>query len=220
MLWLESAKSLGSCDPTAALAVHRTVCAGEPTVTGGGSRWSRLLSRMVSIGLETLGDRVHNLGVGKRVGGAVYIHRNALEQCDPDLLGVLCSWTHSVDAEFVWNVCKLSPYRQQLSLLHYPRFREDEHPALSAAAIVDLNSGEARVRRYSPNGNQPILHRKELLLDASDPDYARFAALTEQEERAGLFSAPSTIGHERGWSKQLERRGVVIRGHRVLRNGE
>ncbi len=117
-------------------------------------------------------------------------------------------------------MCKLSPYRQQMSLLHYPTFREDEHPALAAAASVDLNSGEARVRRYAPNGNRPILHRKELLLDASDPDYARFAALTEQEKRAGLFSAPSTIGHERGWSQELKRRGVVIRGHRVFRNGD
>ena len=93
-------------------------------------------------------------------------------------------------------------------------------PALFAAASVDLNSGTARVRRYAPNGNRPILHRKELLLDVSDPDYARFAALTEQEERAGLFSAPTTIGHERGWSRELERRGLVIRGHRVLRKGQ
>lgn len=173
---------------------------------------------MASIALET--DRVRGLAVGKRVGGAVYVHRDALEQHDADLLAQACSCADAAGAEFSWNVCKLSPYRQQVSLLNYPRFREHEHPALAAAASVDLNSGKARVRRYAANGNRPILHRKELLLDASDPDYARFAALTEQEERAGLFSAPSTIGHERGWSKELERRGVVIRGHRVLRNGE
>jgi DNA phosphorothioation-associated putative methyltransferase len=157
--------------------------------------------------------------MGKLVGGAVYVHRDALEQHDPDLLAELCSCADTAGAAFPWNVCKLAPYRQQVSLLHYPRFREDGHPALSAAASVDLDSGETRVRRYAPNGNRPIMHRKELLLDASDADYARFAALTEQEERAGLFSAPSTIGHERGWSRELERRGVMIRGHRVLRNG-
>ena len=137
--------------------------------------------------------RVRTLAVGKRVGGAVYVHREALEQHDEDLLAQVCSCADAAGTEFSWNVCKLSPYRQKLSLLHYPRFREDEHPALSAAASVDLNSGEARIRRYSPNGNRPILHRKELLLDASDRDYARFAALTEQEERAGLFSSPSTV---------------------------
>ena len=85
---------------------------------------------------------------------------------------------------------------------------------------MDLTTGVVRIRRYAPNGNRPILHRKELMLEVSDPDYARFAALTEQEERAGLFSVPRTIGHERGWARELERRGVVIRGHRLLRKGQ
>ena len=175
---------------------------------------------MLSITLETLADRVRKLPVGKRIGGAVYVHRDALEQHAADLLAEACSCADAAGAAFSWNVCKLAPYRQQVSLLHYPRFREDEHPALFAAASVDLNSGTARVRRYAPTGNRPILHRKELLLNASDPDYARFAALTDEEERAGLYSTPTTIGHERGWSRELERCGLVIRGHRVLRKGQ
>ena len=174
---------------------------------------------MARIATGTVAERVRKLPVGKRVGGAVYIHRNALEHYDADLLGAVRWWARAAGAVLSWNVCKFSPYRGQVGLLYYPMFREDEHPALVAAASVDLNSGAARMRRYAPNGNRPILHRKELLLDGADPDYARFAALTEQEERAGLFSATSTIGHERGWSEELERRGVVIRGHRVLRNG-
>ena len=109
--------------------------------------------------------------------------------------------------------------RRCLSSL-YSGFREHAHPVLAVAASVDLNDAVATIRRYSPNGNRPILHRKELLLDASDPAYARFAALTDQEERAGLFSAPTTIGRERGWARQLEERGVMIRGHRLLRVGE
>ena len=175
---------------------------------------------MAGIASETVTDHLPKLPGGKRVGGVVYVHRDVLERHDERLLRALCSCAAEAGATLSWNVCKVSLYRKQVSLLHYPRFREDEHPALSEAASVDLNSGEARVRRYAPNGNRPILHRKELLLDVSDPDYARFAALTEQEERAGLFSVPSVIGHERGWSRELERRGVVIRGHRVLRNGE
>ena len=174
---------------------------------------------MGSIALENLADRVRKLPVGKRVGGALYVHRDALARHDAELFGAVCSCASASAGAVAWNVCKLSPYRQQVSLLHYPRFREDEHPALFAAASVDLNSGTARVRRYAPNGNRPILHRKELLLGASDPDYARFARLTDEEERAGLYSTPTTIGHERGWSRELERCGLVIRGHRVLRKG-
>ena len=175
---------------------------------------------MAIVRLDTLSHRVRKLPVGKRVGGALYVHRHALEKHDADLLAEVCSWGAAAAPAFPWNVCKLWRYRQQVSLLHYPRFREDAHPALAAAASVHLDGGAARIRRYAPKGNRPILHRKELLLGASDPDYVRFAALTEQEERSGLFSAPTTIGHKRGWSRELERRGLVIRGHRLLRTVE
>ena len=165
---------------------------------------------------KTLAEAVRSLAVGKRVGGALYVHHDALERHDADLFALARSCAAAAGAAFPWNVCKLVPYRQHVSLLHYPRFREDEHPALEAAASVDLANGTARIRRYAPHGNRPILHRKELLLDASDPDYARFAALTDQEEQAGLFSEPNIIGHERGWSRQLDRSGVTIRDHRLI----
>ena len=174
----------------------------------------------MSITLEILAERVKRLPVGKRVGGAVYLHCDALERHDADLYVVVRSCAAAAGAAFKWNVCKLSLYRQQVSLLHYPRFREDEHPALAAATSVDIKDGTARIRRYAPTGNRPILHRKELLLDASDPDYRRFAALTDQEERAGLFSEPNTIGHQRGWARQLERRGLTIQEYKLLHNGE
>lgn len=174
---------------------------------------------MMSITPEGLAEGVRRLpvSVGKRVGGTVYVHRCALDIHDEGLFIGVCSSAVATGGGFPWNVCKLSPYRQRISLLHYPRFREVEHPPLAAAASVDLKAGTARVRRYSPKGNRPILHRKELVIDASDPDYSRFAALTDQEERAGLFSEPNTIGYERGWSRQLQRRGLTIRGHELLR---
>ena len=175
---------------------------------------------MASIALETLADRVRKLSVGKRVGGAVYLHRDALEQHDAVLFGAVCSFASAAAVAFRWNVCKLSLYRQKVSLLDYPGFRDDAHPVLAAAVSLNLKDTVASIRRYSSNGNRPILHRKELLLDVSDPDYARFSALTDQEEGAGLFSAPTTIGHERGWSRLLQERGLMIRGHRVLRMGE
>ena len=175
---------------------------------------------MASINLKLFAERVRRLPVGKRIGGAVYLHRDALARHDADLFVAVCSCAASAGVAFPWNVCKLSPHRRRISLLHYPSFSGDEHPPLEAAASVDLSVGTARIRRYAPNGNRPILHRKELLLDASDPDYARFAALTDQEERAGLFSEPNTIGHERGWSRQLDRRGLTIQGHKLLRTGE
>ncbi len=79
-----------------------------------------------------------------RVGGAVYLHRDALERHDADLLGTVCSFGSAAGARFRWNVCKLSPHRHRVSLLHYPRFRDDAHPVLAAAASFDLNDGTAR----------------------------------------------------------------------------
>ena len=161
---------------------------------------------------------INLLPVGKRVGGDRYIHRDALERHAPTLMGAVSGYAASTDHPFEWNVCKLSPGRRRISLLHYPCFRKRAHPTLAAALTVDFERGVTRVRRYSAEGNRPILHRKELLIDTSDPDYQQFAALTVQEERAGLFTRPSVIGHERGWAEQLARRGLSIHDHE-LRGG-
>ena len=174
---------------------------------------------MGSVAPDEFGTHVRKLPVGKRIGGVVYLHRDALAQHDEDLFRTVCSFASGVGDAFRWNVCKFSPRRRKVSFLHYPRFRDDEHPVLTAAASLDLNDSTMRVRHYPPNGNRPILHRKELLLDASDPDYERFAALTDQEERAGLFLTPTTIGHERGWATQLERRGLMLRNHKLVQEG-
>ena len=164
---------------------------------------------------DRLADSVSHLPVGKRVGGEVYIHRDALARHDPTLLRLVSDYAADEGDPFDWNVCKLSPRRHRISLLLYPCFRERAHPALAAALTADFGQEVRRVRRYSDRGNRPILHRKELLVGAADPDYQRFAALTQQEERAGLFDSPSIIGHERGWAAQLERRGLSIHDHRL-----
>ena len=167
--------------------------------------------------LEELVDFVKQLPVGKRVGGDWYIHRNALKRHHPTLFGAVSGYAGN--AAFEWNVCKLSPQRRRVSLLYYQCFRKRAHPSLAAALTVDLDRGGTRVRRYLAEGNRPILHRKELLIERSDPDYQRFAALTVQEERAGLFARPSIIGHERGWAEQLERRGLSIHDHELRGGG-
>ena len=163
----------------------------------------------------SLTEFVKQLPVGKQVGGEVYIHRDALARHDPTLLRLVSDYAADGGDPFDWNVCKFSPRRCRFSLLLYPCFRERAHPALAAALTVDLSRGASSMRRYSDRGNRPILHRKELLVGADDPDYQRFAALTQQEERAGLFDTPSIIGHERGWAAQLERRGLSIHDHEL-----
>ena len=118
---------------------------------------------------DKLADLVKHVQVGKRVGGDVYIHRDALARHDPTLLRLVSGYAAAGEDAFDWNVCKLSPHRHRISLLHYPCFRKQAHPALAAALTVDLSRGTTRVRRYSERGNRPILHRKELFVDIGRP---------------------------------------------------
>ena len=62
------------------------------------------------------------------------------------------------------------------------------------------------------------------------PLHAKFARLTQQEEKAGLLQArgqgssvqepcrPSSIGTRIGWLARLEEKGLALRGHRLVRS--
>ena len=53
---------------------------------------------------------------------------------------------------------------------------------------------------------------------ASDyPGRNKFARLTAQEERRGLYADPAMIGTRKRWGELLESRGLRLRGHRLVR---
>lgn len=52
------------------------------------------------------------------------------------------------------------------------------------------------------------------------PEYplrARFARLTAQEDRCGLYSRPEVIGTREGWADALALANLEQRGHRLVR---
>ena len=114
------------------------------------------------------------------------------------------------------TVVKLHLDRPIMSYLEYPDFDDDPHPALRSGFLVDLQSLRCDYRDYSHHHNPPVLHRKELFLDPADIRVARFAALTRQEERAGLYAHPNGIGTRRAWSALISQRGLTYRGHRLV----
>src|SRR5262249_3924286 len=67
-----------------------------------------------------------------------------------------------------------------------------------------------------PNGNPPILHRKETLLPDDHPSRPALAALTAAAERLGLFADPKDIGTRRAWEGRLARLGVRVEGHQLV----
>jgi DNA phosphorothioation-associated putative methyltransferase len=153
-------------------------------------------------------------GVGKFVGGALYVHRSALHHLSRDHSALVdAAAAHASDR--CWNVAKIDlDDGRAVSLLDYEEFSASAFPALRESHRVDLETGAVTVRRYATN--PPILHRKELLLAPDDPERERYAALTRELERRGLFVDMSRRGRKGAWEAVLTEAGFQVRGHEVM----
>jgi DNA phosphorothioation-associated putative methyltransferase len=155
--------------------------------------------------------------VGKLPPNALYIHTSALEALEP-LLRVYegCARAYLGEVEGA-NVVKLHRFSGKVSYLAYPEFDTDPHPALRRCVKLSLRSRELTCYDYTTHDNPPVLHRKEAFLAAGHPLHAKFARLTEHEERHGLLDDPAAIGTRAGWERRLHAAGLVLRGHRLVR---
>lgn len=154
---------------------------------------------------------------GKRLPNALYLHSDAFDQTLP-ILRVLNGAARRLIGEVESStVVKLHLDRPAVSYLEYPDFDTAPHPALRSGYFVRLDRLHCDFRDYSNHANPPILHRKERLLAADDPRRKKFAALTRQEERAGLYGHPEAIGTRRAWQRLLEAQGLGYSGHRLVR---
>src|SRR5690606_32986276 len=122
--------------------------------------------------------------VGKRIGGALYVHRSAVDSLPPEQARLIADAAGHVPQD-TWNVAKIDLANgHAVSLLDYEDFAERAFPALLESRRVDLRTGAVTVRRYRTN--PPILHRKELLLPLDAPGRDAYVALTRELERRGL----------------------------------
>jgi DNA phosphorothioation-associated putative methyltransferase len=156
--------------------------------------------------------------VGKRIGGTLYVHLDALERL-PRALGVAAGLAQKIAgiADGTFNVVKLEGNPpKRVSLLAYDKFDVSPFPALLDSWTVDLAASCASHRTYRTSANPPILHRKELLLEPNDPRCRTFTALTFELDQRGLFANAKSIGFRRQWDKRLAQAGVKIRNHQVV----
>jgi DNA phosphorothioation-associated putative methyltransferase len=154
---------------------------------------------------------------GKLTQDSLYVHLDALLRLPP-LLRVYegCArayFGHVDDA----NVIKLSRRRARVSYLSYPDFETDPHPALHSSLLVSLGDLEVSHRDYTGRDNPPILHRKEGFLPPDHPLRPKFARLTQQEERAGLYEDPTAIGTREKWNHLVHSKGLHFIGHRLTK---
>ncbi len=153
--------------------------------------------------------------VGKRVGGALYVHRDAIALAGNETAKV--EKAESLAPSVRWNVAKIE--KSSVSLLLYEPFEVD-FPALLTSAKVDLTTGEVTQTDYQKRANPPILHRKELLLAPDDPRSPKFRALTSAAEDYGLFAEANKIGTRAAWNAKIAAAGLTLRGGRLLRDDE
>lgn len=166
---------------------------------------------------EAIGKAMQAAAVGKKMPEAIYVHSSAISAMPP-LLRVYegCARVFMGDMSDC-NVIKLVRDKAQVSYLSYPGFDTDPHPALAESVLVKLGRLRYSVRNYRKSQNPPILHRKELFVAEDYPLFAKFARLTEQEERWGLLPGDGPIGNRIQWEAWLAAQGATLRGHRLVR---
>jgi len=146
--------------------------------------------------------------VGKVTPNALYVHLDAYEYL-PAILKVYEGCARRILGDVPQaTIIKLGRTEKKVSYLRYPTFDIDAHPGLTSSDVVDLADVSYRVFKYQSGGAQPILHRKELFLHASDPRRSRFAETTRLEEEQGLYADTRTIGTRAGWHAVIESLGA------------
>lgn len=149
------------------------------------------------------------LKIGRRVGGFLYLHRSGIDLLPEDEHSKLCA-AELLASAGAWNLCKIG--KDKVTLLTYEAFELAGFPALLQAVTVDLTEKQVKTTDYSKRANPPILHRKELLLPATDPRIPEYAALTRAAEQAGLFDNAKGIGNQKAWQERIDAAGLKLVG--------
>ena len=152
--------------------------------------------------------------VGKLLPEDLYVHRSAVVEL-PFLLQLMVEMGALVVGSQDAQLIKLSRHGRTMSFLWYPGFDEDPHPALATSMRVVFQRADYQVRNYQGSTNPPILHRKETFVGEGYALRAKFAKLTEQEERAGVLTGPP--GFQNEWAAHLASAGYRLQGHRLVR---
>lgn len=167
-----------------------------------------------------MGEALRDVPFGKVLPDSLYVHADYVQLLPPLVRVYEGAGRALLGAVDGVTIIKLSRVERRISYLSYPTFEKDAHPALATSLRVDLRSFRVKQRDFRDSDNPPILHRKETFVPENHATRAKFERLTRQEERAGLYHDPATIGTQRGWLSRLNDRGVTVRGHSLRRMAE
>ncbi|MBP3955368.1 DNA phosphorothioation-associated putative methyltransferase [Gemmata sp. G18] len=156
--------------------------------------------------------------VGKLLPDDLYVHQSAIDSLEP-LLRIYegCGRAYLGEVEGA-NLIKIHRRTGKLSYLIYPEFESDPHPALLRCVKLNLRTRQIECYDYAESSNPPVLHRKETFLHPDHKLRAKFAKLTEQEEKQGLLEDASGIGTRDGWARRLTEKGFALKGHKLVKS--
>ena len=168
---------------------------------------------------DDLARRIKSFPAGKRVRNSLYIHLECIATYDTDLALIVekLRVRYSIGSRF--NVLKAADGGQRISFLEYADFFTNPHPRLLESITIDLARDKVGRRYYANSKNPPILHRKETLVGPKHVSYPLWKAMTEEEESAGLYENPETIGFKGNWDSLLSKKGLAYDGHHLIRTG-
>ena len=170
---------------------------------------------LFSMGKENvIRDACRSSTVGKLLPTDLYVHTSAVDELPP-VLRLLLFAVRQVVGEVEHDLVKVALDGRSVSLLAYPGFDDDPHPALVQSVRVDLGRAQYQVRRYATAENPAILHRKDAFVTRDYPLYEQFRSLSEAEARAGLLSR-SEIGRRQQWEALLVENGWRIERHSLV----
>lgn len=156
--------------------------------------------------------------IGKQLATRRYFHTSVLYALDATTVDLVAraSSIAGVRPDLDYNVIRLDSLDASVALLSYPTFFEEACPCLARSWKVNIERERSSLRSYSDSFNPPVLHRKELLLEDSNPNRPAFKHLTNELEALGFFEDPVRIGFKVQWERLLRERGFRLVAHQLV----
>ncbi|MBE9137363.1 DNA phosphorothioation-associated putative methyltransferase [Nodosilinea sp. LEGE 07088] len=171
---------------------------------------------LMSLGQTSLiEERCRQSPIGQQRPNSLWVHVSAIDQLDPLLRLYEGCASRTIGRPEEATVVKFHVQKPQITYLAFPHFDKEPHPALKTSMAISLRDLHVRYRDYDPD-NPPLLHQKEQVVAPDYPGYAKFAKLSQQEQKWGLLDDVKTIFDRRGWQQCLLEHGAELQGHRVV----
>ncbi|MGB6017782.1 MAG: DNA phosphorothioation-associated putative methyltransferase, partial [Nodosilinea sp.] len=175
---------------------------------------------LMSLGrTDLIEERCRQSAIGQQRPNSLWVHVSAIDQLDPLLRLYEGCASRTIGRPEEATVVKFHVQKPQITYLAFPNFDKEPHPALKTSMAISLRDLHVRYRDYDPD-NPPLLHQKDQTLAPDYLSYAKFAKLSQQEQKWGLLDDVKAIFDRRGWEKCLLEHGAELRGHRVVRRKE